>query len=60
MAYYQLKKTQKISASIEKVWDFISSPKNLKKITPSPMGFNIRENIWEGQIIHILFNFYYG
>lgn len=41
MAFYQFKKTQKIPASIEQVWDFISSPGNLKKITPEYMGFDI-------------------
>ncbi len=41
MGFYQLQTTQKIPASIEQVWDFISSPENLKKITPEYMGFNI-------------------
>jgi len=41
MAFYQFKNTQKIPASLEKVWDFISSPSNLKKITPAYMGFAI-------------------
>lgn len=41
MGFYQLQKTQKIPATIETVWDFISSPANLKKITPAYMGFDI-------------------
>lgn len=41
MGFYQLHKTQKIPATVEKVWDFISSPANLKKITPAYMGFDI-------------------
>lgn len=41
MAFYQFKKTQKVNASLDEVWDFISSPKNLKEITPDYMGFNI-------------------
>jgi ligand-binding SRPBCC domain-containing protein len=41
MAFYQFKKTQLINATIDQVWDFISRPENLKKITPDYMGFNI-------------------
>ncbi len=41
MAYYQFQKKQIISASIQEVWDFISSPKNLKIITPEYMGFEV-------------------
>jgi ligand-binding SRPBCC domain-containing protein len=41
MAFYQLKTEQFVPASIDQVWDFISSPKNLKEITPSYMGFEI-------------------
>jgi ligand-binding SRPBCC domain-containing protein len=44
MAYYQLHKSQFISASIREVWDFISSPKNLKIITPEYMGFEVTSN----------------
>ncbi len=45
MGFYQLHKTQKIPATIEQVWDFISSPDNLKKITPGYMGFNITSKL---------------
>ncbi len=41
MGFYQLKKTQRIPADLDEVWDFISSPANLKKITPGYMGFDI-------------------
>jgi len=41
MAIYQLYREQKVRANIEAVWDFISSPGNLKHITPTYMGFNI-------------------
>ncbi|PID60446.1 MAG: hypothetical protein CR986_04100 [Ignavibacteriae bacterium] len=56
MAFYQLKKEQFIKASIEDIWEFISSPQNLKKITPQNMGFDIRtsdlpDKIYEGMII---------
>lgn len=56
MAFYQFQKEQYVNASIDKVWDFISSPQNLKKITPKNMGFDIRTSnlpnkIYEGMII---------
>ena len=41
MGFYQLHKTQRIPATLDEVWDFISSPANLKKITPRYMGFDI-------------------
>lgn len=41
MGFYQLHKTQKVPATPDEVWDFISSPANLKKITPKYMGFDI-------------------
>ncbi|UCS95742.1 SRPBCC family protein [Echinicola marina] len=44
MAHYQLFTEQKIPASLEEVWDFISSPANLKVITPDHMGFDITSN----------------
>ena len=45
MGFFQLYKTQKIPATIDQVWDFISSPDNLKKITPEYMGFNITSKL---------------
>jgi len=56
MGFYQLYKTQKIPATIDQVWDFISLPANLKKITPKYMGFNITskllsEKMYPGMII---------
>lgn len=56
MAFYQLKQTQKIPASLEVVWEFISSPTNLKKITPPHMGFEVTSDnggskMYEGMII---------
>jgi ligand-binding SRPBCC domain-containing protein len=41
MGFYQLHKTQIIPATIDEIWEFISSPANLKKITPGYMGFDI-------------------
>ncbi|WP_109829655.1 SRPBCC family protein [Reichenbachiella versicolor] len=45
MAFYQFKAEQKIPACMEEVWSFISSPSNLKKITPAYMGFNITSDV---------------
>lgn len=55
-AIYQLCTTQKIPATIDQVWDFISSPRNLKKITPEYMGFEITnepiaDTMYAGMII---------
>ncbi|TNE73604.1 hypothetical protein EP331_04060 [bacterium] len=41
MAFYQLTRTQNIPATLDEVWEFISRPTNLKKITPSYMGFDV-------------------
>ena len=41
MAFYQFSLEQHVAADLEQVWEFISSPSNLKKITPKAMGFNI-------------------
>lgn len=44
MAFYQLNTKQKLPATIQEVWDFISSPANLKEITPPHMGFIVTSN----------------
>jgi ligand-binding SRPBCC domain-containing protein len=41
MAIYQIYREQIIPAEVEAVWEFISSPGNLKHITPVYMGFEI-------------------
>ena len=56
MGFYQLHRTQKLPAKIDEVWDFISRPDNLKKITPPYMGFDITskyagEKMYPGIII---------
>lgn len=52
---YQLKKTQFIPVDMEQCWKFFSSPENLKLITPSYMGFEIKtqlpEKMYEGLMI---------
>lgn len=56
MPVYTLHQTLTIPSTIDKVWDFISSPGNLKKITPEYMGFdvatkNLPEKMYPGMII---------
>jgi ligand-binding SRPBCC domain-containing protein len=56
MGFYQFKQQMTINAPIEEVWDFISSPGNLKKITPGYMAFditlkNLADKIYPGMII---------
>lgn len=41
MGFYQFKRELRVKASMDEVWDFISSPRNLKEITPDYMGFDI-------------------
>lgn len=50
MAFYQFSSRQKIPANKEKVWDFISSPTNLKVITPPYMGFEITSGDLPGKM----------
>ena len=44
---YQLKRVQKLPISVEKAWDFFSSPKNLGTITPDELGFEIKSELPE-------------
>jgi len=53
---YSIKTVQVLPISLEKAWDFFSSPANLAEITPKNLGFNIiskhhREKMYAGQII---------
>lgn len=53
---YSLKTVQTIPVTLEKAWEFFSSPDNLKFITPAYMGFNITSihhgsKMYAGQII---------
>ncbi|MDP1621532.1 MAG: SRPBCC family protein [Bacteroidales bacterium] len=59
MAFFQFQREQSINTSVEELWDFISNPQNLKKITPENMGFEIRtpnlpDKIYEGMIIRYI------
>ncbi len=55
MKVYQLHSKQKLPISLEKAWDFFSSPENLARITPDYMGFDIvsgaDRKTYAGQII---------
>jgi ligand-binding SRPBCC domain-containing protein len=56
MAFYQFIKNQLVPATIDEVWDFISSPENLNEITPDYMGFDIAsedlpDKMYPGMII---------
>ena len=55
MSTYNLHAKQQLPISLEKAWEFFSSPKNLKEITPDYMGFHIRSEydgkMYPGQII---------
>lgn len=39
MAFYQFTQQQKIPAGLGEVWKFVSSPMNLREITPPDLGF---------------------
>lgn len=56
MKIYNLQRKQVLPISLEDAWDFFSSPKNLRKITPGEMGFDIQyisggNQTYPGQII---------
>ena len=56
MSYTQIKKEQILNTDIKNLWDFMSSPKNLSRITPKSMLFKITSNnkndkIYPGMII---------
>ena len=42
---YVLERTQSVPVSVEKAWDFFSSPANLKEITPDYLGFHIKSHL---------------
>ena len=44
MPFYQFTKTQKLPSTIDEIWDFISTPENLKEITPDYLGFEDTSN----------------
>lgn len=58
MKIYTLHAKQNLPISVKEAWDFLSSPKNLKTITPDYMGFNIlsgaEKPMFPGQIIQYI------
>lgn len=58
MKIYRLHKKQKLPITVEKAWEFLSDPKNLKTITPDYMGFHILSGadrpMYAGQIIQYI------
>lgn len=52
---YQYISKQELPITMEKAWEFLSDPKNLKRITPDYMGFDILSgadrSMFPGQII---------
>lgn len=52
---YQYTSRQELAISMEQAWNFLSDPKNLKRITPDYMGFDIisgaERKMFSGQII---------
>lgn len=56
MGFYQFRREQYFGCGAEELWDFISSPSNLEKITPPDMRFEITslplpEKMYAGMII---------
>lgn len=55
MKVHSLSQTQWLPISIREAWEFISSPRNLEKMTPPGMGFKIvslpSETLYEGEIV---------
>ena len=56
MKIYNLKRSQILPITLHEAWDFFSSPRNLSKITPEEMGFEIQyisggNKTYAGQII---------
>lgn len=58
MKIFELHRKQKLPISLEKAWDFLADPNNLKVITPDYMGFDILSGadrkMYEGQIIQYI------
>ncbi len=58
MKIYRLHKTQNIPITVNQAWEFLSSPANLKTITPDYMGFHILSGadrpMFPGQIIQYI------
>jgi ligand-binding SRPBCC domain-containing protein len=58
MKLYRLETVQNLPISQKEAWDFLSDPRNLKRITPEYMGFEIlsgaSDKMYAGQIIQYI------
>lgn len=58
MKIFKLHKKQNLPITIDKAWEFLSNPKNLKTITPDYMSFDILSGndrpMYPGQIIQYI------
>ncbi|WP_299061964.1 SRPBCC family protein [uncultured Polaribacter sp.] len=58
MKIYTFHRKQKLPITLDQAWEFLSSPKNLKTITPEYMSFNIlsgaEKPMYAGQIIQYI------
>ena len=58
MKLYHLETIQKLPITPKRAWNFLSEPKNLKRITPDYMGFEIvsglSDRMFAGQIIQYI------
>ncbi|MDB9960604.1 SRPBCC family protein [Oceanihabitans sp.] len=58
MKIYTYHKKQKLPITLNEAWEFLSNPRNLKKITPDYMSFNIISGadrpMYAGQIIQYI------
>ena len=58
MKIYRLHTKQNLPISVDEAWEFLSSPQNLKTITPDYMGFHILSGadrpMFPGQIIQYI------
>ena len=58
MKIYTYHKKQKLPITLDEAWKFLSNPRNLKKITPDYMSFNIISGadrpMYAGQIIQYI------
>jgi len=58
MKLYRLETVQNLPISQKEAWDFLSDPKNLKRITPEYMSFEIlsgaSDKMYAGQIIQYI------
>ncbi|HLV70373.1 MAG TPA: SRPBCC family protein [Xanthomarina sp.] len=61
---YTLSSKQKLPITLEEAWQFLSSPKNLKTITPDYMGFHMLSDVdkpmFAGQIIQYILTPVFG